>query len=290
MQRVIVFGGRGLVGTSLLTQLEGSEYTVISPCSREVDLTSRKSLSKFVRELKKYPQPISIIFLAAIVPYNCDIHDNYDHMSRNADMAHNLTECFQDVEISEIIYISTLDVYGKPVLKITENTKLNPISNYAIFKTSAEFLLKTFAKAKNIPLCILRLSHVYGVNDKSPKVINKFFQEALEKSRIVINVDGNTLRDFIYVDDVAKVIAFFTGKRINETLNVATGNSVTLSMLAESVKNCVPTNVSIVYTNSNSETNHSEFDIERLRKYYKPNFTAIEDVIPLLYKAKMRLH
>ena len=277
MKEVIVFGGGGLVGSSVIKQLKNSPYKIIAPSSKEVNLNSCNSVIDFANSLNKSEeQSISVIFIAAATPYSAVKHDDFDDMVSNANIVNNFRVAFADIRLAEIIYISTLDVYSKTNVKLTEDSPIGPTSNYAVFKLAGELLLKSFSKKKGI----------YGVNDKSPKVINKFFDAAFKTSTINISGNKENLRDFIYVEDVAKVIAFFVGKCVNETVNIATGRAVSLDFLAKQIGNCFSENITINYSDLSAKNDDLHFDIEKLRKYYSADFTKIEDVIPLLFEKK----
>ena len=286
MHEVIVFGGNGLVGSSLVSHLNNSPYKVLAPSSTQVDLLNINSVIEYAKFISSSSAPKSIIFVAAAVPYSARLHDDYTVMFNNVIMANNLHKYCSLITVKEIIYISTLDVYDKTNAKLTENSPVGPLSNYAIFKLTSEFLLKKFAKVKAIPFCCLRLSHVYGVNDKSPKVINKFFDSAFKTSTITVSGDKDTLRDFIYCDDVAKVISSFILKQVNDTVNVATGRAVTINFLAESIGSCFPKKININYIDQFVENYHVHFNISHLKKYYAGEFEKIESIIPLLYESK----
>lgn len=289
MQKVIVFGGNGLVGTSLIKKLKDSSFDTIAPSSKEVDMNDREALADFAKLVSvDAEEPVIIVFIAATVPYRTAVHDDYGKMIINANMAYNVKYAFSNVNVAEIIYISTLDVYKKTNDVLTEDSPLGPTSNYGIFKLAAEMILKSFTEKKGMPLCCLRLSNVYGINDDSPKVINKFLESALATNTINITGDKNVLRDFIYDADVASVISSFIGKGVNTTVNVATGKPVSLSFLAQCVADNFSSDIAINNIDPATKGNNVQFDITRLRKYYKGEFTPIEKMIPQLLEKKKR--
>lgn len=287
MDEVVVFGSSGLVGTSLVEQLSIRNFNVLSPSSREVNLLSSESVYNYAQFLNGSKMPKTIIFTAAVVPYNAASHDDYESMFNNVVMANNLQKLCAAIPVKEIIYTSTLDVYQKNGGVLTEESPTGPSSNYGIFKLTAELLLRKFAAAYAIPFCCLRLSHIYGVNDKSPKVINKFFESAFQNSTITITGNKDALRDFIYVEDVSKVIVSCINKRINDTVNVATGAAITLEFLAKSIASQFTKPITINYREaSTTETTSIQFDTAKLRKYYNGKFHHIDEVIPLIYERK----
>jgi UDP-glucose 4-epimerase len=94
-----------------------------------------------------------------------------------------------------------------------------------MIKYICEKRLEQFWNKTGIPVCILRLTNVYGMNDYQSHLIPEIFQQILS-GQTIINV-GNLFsrRDYVYVKDVAKII----GKKIYdnfkfEITNVATGS------------------------------------------------------------------
>ena len=75
---------------------------------------------------------------------------------------------------------------------------------YANTKIAVESLIKNYCSKYKIKFSIARIFNMYGVNDKF-SIINKLIHFYKKKKKIFINNNGNSIRDFINVEDVAKV-------------------------------------------------------------------------------------
>ena len=122
------------------------------------------------------------------------------------------------------IFISTCHVYGNSNNKIKENSKIAPNSIYAEIKLkSEEYIKKNYENYS-----ILRLFNVYGPNQ--PKSF--FIPDMIEKikNNQLIKID-RSIRDFIHVDTVSRVINFIISKEITGVLNVGSGRGQSLKSI-----------------------------------------------------------
>lgn len=125
---------------------------------------------------------------------------------------------------------------GLTISKSTEDDELKPVSTYGITKQVQEQILKMVAQNTGLNYAILRLQNVYGAgqSDLNPYtgVINTFSKMILQKQDINLYEDGQMLRNFINVKDVADVIIetinLITEREINSTINVGAEESITL--------------------------------------------------------------
>ena len=119
------------------------------------------------------------------------------------------------------IFISTSHVYNYSKTKLKETSKTNPKNRYAEIKLKSENYIKKNYKNYTI----LRLFNIYGPNQ--PK--NYFIPDIKEKIKKgkIIKID-KSIRDFIHVSEVSKIIKFVINKNITKTLNVGSGKGYSL--------------------------------------------------------------
>ena len=96
---------------------------------------------------------------------------------------------------------------------------------------------------------------------------------------MIIKGNRNLLRDYLHVKDAAKIITLSIGKGINDTINVATGHSVSVNEVATMIKEALGTEVKIHYLEQNDGKSNIRFDIAKLKSYYKYEFKTIENEI-----------
>ena len=119
------------------------------------------------------------------------------------------------------IFISTSHVYNYSKTKLKETSKTNPNNTYAKIKLRSENYIKKNYKNYTI----LRLFNIYGSNQPKNYFIPDIKQKLIKGK--IINID-KSIRDFIHVSEVSKVIKFIINKNINETINVGSGKGYSL--------------------------------------------------------------
>ena len=106
----------------------------------------------------------------------------------------------------KVVFASSSSVYGNVnEIPISESSIKKPINPYGITKLDDEKLAEKFVK-KNLQVIGLRYFNVYGIGQTGSYagVITKFINRLKENKNLIINGDGNQIRDFIFVDDVAR--------------------------------------------------------------------------------------
>jgi Nucleoside-diphosphate-sugar epimerases len=130
---------------------------------------------------------------------------------------------------TKLIYPSSAAVYGNSkILPIKENSELKPISPYGVHKKIAEELCKLYAQQYKLNIIVLRLFSVYGNGLKK-----QLLWDACRKIKNGQNRfwgTGNESRDWIHIEDVAKIF-YIAREKANEDcliVNIAGGVSVTI--------------------------------------------------------------
>ena len=130
----------------------------------------------------------------------------------------------------KLIFISSSHVYGKSNLKLNEKSKILPNTLYGLTKFKSE----EYIKKNYINYSILRLFNVYGPNQPKSFFVTDMIYKIKRKQVIVID---KSIRDFIHVNTVCKIINFIIQKEINGTINVGTGRGYTLKSIIHHIGN-----------------------------------------------------
>lgn len=139
----------------------------------------------------------------------------------------NLSEIFDNINpklINKIIYTSSSSVYGSIGGKAGIVDKNNRFI-YSSFKLSAENLIKNFCNKNKINFDICRVFNLYGVNDRF-SIVSKLIECKRKNKKIQIFNDGESIRDFIHVDDVVSIYKKLL--KLNETniFDIGTGKGL----------------------------------------------------------------
>jgi len=121
----------------------------------------------------------------------------------------NLLQCCVNYQIKGIIFASSGGtIYGEPeYFPITEDYPFRPQSPYGISKVAVEHYLDFYQKNYHLPYVALRYGNVYGPRQDpygEAGVIAIFIEKMLKGEIPTINGDGEYIRDYIYVEEVAQ--------------------------------------------------------------------------------------
>jgi len=137
---------------------------------------------------------------------------------------------FIDEDINKIIYTSSSSVYGNNVF-CNETDELKPISLHASLKVANEKLIEKYCTENRINYTIARVFNMYGGNDKF-SVISKILAAAKEGDILTIINRGNSIRDFIHIDDVVAIYMELMELKV-QYINIGTGEGVSIKTLLD---------------------------------------------------------
>jgi UDP-N-acetylglucosamine 4-epimerase len=150
----------------------------------------------------------------------------------------NVLVAARDAKIKKMVYAASSSTYGdhKGLPKV-EDLIGQPLSPYAVTKYVNELYASVFSRTYQFHTVGLRYFNVFGPrqNPKGPyaAVIPLFVQAALNNTAPVINGDGETSRDFTYVENAvqANIKAMLSNIQTHEVMNIACGDQTTLNQL-----------------------------------------------------------
>jgi len=152
----------------------------------------------------------------------------------------NMITAAKEAKVKRFVYASSSSVYGdSPILPKIETHIGNPLSPYAVSKYTNELYAKAFANCYGIETMGLRYFNVFGPRQhpEGPyaAVIPLWILSLLKNETVYINGDGETTRDFCYIDNAiqANIFAAMTNNQdaLNKIYNVTIGEKTTLNSL-----------------------------------------------------------
>jgi UDP-glucose 4-epimerase len=237
--RIIITGGAGFVAShvadayiaaghdvAILDDLSRGSMNNVNPRARfyQGDVRDRD----FVQQVFATEKPVIVNHHAAQMDVRRGVREPIFDASVNILGSINLLEMAVAHKVRRFVYISTAGaVYGEPKeMPVPEDTSINPITPYGISKHSVEHYLYTFSVLYGLPYVVLRYGNVYGPRQSSKGeagVFAIFCEQMLAGIRPVIYGDGSKVRDYVYVEDVAKANQLALEKGTGEIFNIADG-------------------------------------------------------------------
>lgn len=189
-----------------------------------------------------------VLHQAALGSVPRSIEDPITTNQANIDGFLNMLVAARDAKVSSFTYAASSSTYGDhPGLPKVEDKIGRPLSPYAVTKVVNELYADVFAKTYDFKTIGLRYFNIFGKrqdpNGAYAAVIPKWIAAMLDNDTIYINGDGETSRDFCFIDNAVQaniLSATAQDSAKNEVYNVAVGDRTSLNqlfgMLEERVK------------------------------------------------------
>ena len=161
-----------------------------------------------------------------------------------------LAFAIENSNVSKVIYLSSISIYGDHLQAVDENSNTNPHSFYGRSKLDGERQLGVLSR--NRKLYILRSGNVYGYNPsyRIDAVVNRFLFQANFLGKITINGSGDQHRSFIHVDKVAYAIVRLINGEVDTGIYNLVEHNQTINEIADSLKALYP-ELDLIYANHN---------------------------------------
>lgn len=156
----------------------------------------------------------------------------------------NMLEASKQAKVKSFVYAASSSTYGDhPALPKVEENIGKPLSPYAVTKYVNELYANVYARTYDFNCIGLRYFNVFGRRQDPDgayaAVIPKWTAAMIKGEQVFINGDGETSRDFCYIDNTVQMnilAALGSAEAKNEVYNVALGDRTTLNELYASIK------------------------------------------------------
>lgn len=242
-QRVLVTGGSGFVGRSVVAELHRHGVDVVV-ADREpfpgdgVTLVRGDLTDPAVRDRAVTPDLDGIVHLAAITSVLRSAEQPQETFTSNVAMTQGLLELARERGVAPFILASTNAVVGNVgTATITEDSPLHPLTPYGATKAACEMLLSGYAGAYGMTTCALRFTNIYGPGMAAKdSFVPRLMRAALAGAGVQVYGDGQQARDLVHVEDVATAVVTAWQRRFTGTAIIGAARSVTVLDLIEAAR------------------------------------------------------
>ena len=297
--KILIFGSKGLVGSSLNKILsKNNDYEIISSSREDTDLFNSADTLKKINSV----QPDIIINAAARVG-GIYANDTYrsQFLIENLKINLNILEACLGNPSIKIINLGSSCIYPlqapNPIGEENfMNGKLEPTNSpYAMAKLTAIELGNSMKLQYGTEVVNLMPTNLYGPNDSFsdmdshviPGLIHRMHsakENHLEEFKIWGT--GKPLREFLYVDDLSKAIEFIINKNISENiLNIGSGEEISIKDLASLIKETIGYKGELLFDSTKPDGNPRKLlDSSRFNNYGWKSSVKLKDGLIETYK------
>ncbi|HUQ96807.1 MAG TPA: NAD-dependent epimerase/dehydratase family protein, partial [Chitinophagaceae bacterium] len=186
----------------------------------------------------------------------------------------NLVNEAVKAKVKCFVFTSSIAVYGKGQLPMTEALTPQPEDPYGVSKYAVELDLRAAHEMFGLNYVVFRPHNVYGENqnigDKYRNVIGIFMNQIMQGKQLTVFGDGTQTRAFSYIDDVAIPIANCVNipEAYNEVFNVGADKPYTVNELATVVCNEFGVAPDINHLEARNEVLHAYSDHAKAQKVF----------------------
>jgi len=297
MEKVIVTGGAGFIGSHLAEELarRGYQVTILDDLStgemENIKELLKKGSVQFIQDsitnfslLKELFQGAIYVFHQAALPsVPRSIKDPLAASEVNITGTLNVLLAARDNKVRKVVYASSSSVYGDtPTLPKKEDMVPHPQSPYAVSKLAGEHYCRVFQEVYGLATACLRYFNVYGPRQNPDSqyaaVIPRFIRWASEGSPLIIFGDGEQTRDFTFIADAVEADILAAESNASGVFNIGRGKSITINELAKLVIKLTGNNVEPVHQEPREgDIRHSLADISKAKTLgYEPRYNLEE--------------
>jgi nucleoside-diphosphate-sugar epimerase len=289
MAKYLITGAAGFIGSSLVRSLleRGEQVRGIDNFStgrrenlaellkhidfREADILDLDAMHSACKGVDY------VLHQAAIPSVPKSVLDPLGSNRANIDGTVNVLVAARDARVRRVVYAASSSAYGDtPTLPKHEAMNPNPISPYAVAKLASELYMISFYRCYGLETVCLRYFNIFGPRQdpSSPYsgVLAKFSMQMLRGDQPTIYGDGETSRDFTYIDNAVSTNLLACSAPATECagrmFNCATGHRTTLNQTFEALKELTGYKGSVNYAAERSgDIKHSLADITLAQKH-----------------------
>jgi GDP-L-fucose synthase len=297
--KIFIAGMYGMVGSAIARSLRAHGYdNLLGHSSKELDLTNQHAVFEFFKAEKP-----DYVFLAAAKVGGIYANNTYpaDFIFSNICIQTNIIHSSHIFRVKKLLFLGSSCIYPKfaeqPMREESLLTgSLEPTNEpYALAKIAGIKMCQAYNRQYHTSFISCMPTNLYGPNDNYdlmnahvlPALIRKVHEAKTNgQPSFIVWGTGSPKREFLYVDDLAEACVFLMNEYLHdETINVGSGQEVTIRELAETIRDVVGFKGNLVFDGSKPDGSPRKLlDVSRLHTMgWKPK-VSLRNGIESAYK------
>jgi len=304
MSNILFLGGAGFIGSNLIRTLIGRKddikVYVLEPSFANISRLDGMEVQVFRGTLQDIDFVQSIIeanhidtivhLVATIIPGSTFEDYKREYQQVIFPTIELMQYCAQK-DIKFVYFSSGGTVYGNrtDMTPFKETDPMAPISYYGWSKQMMENSILYVHRTAGLKYLIVRPSNPYGHGQNihaKQGLIAVALGKILAGEPIVVWGDGSNVRDYIYIDDLCKVLCQLLEKDVcNTTLNIGSGVGASINDIIQVLRDVVSEEVQVEYQPARKvDVSHMILDTTHLKQYVNVEFTSLVDGVTRFYR------
>lgn len=255
---ILVTGGAGFLGSHVTRLLIKAGHSVavldnLEAGHKDALPKDAKLIVGNINDPQKCAQALkgvnAVIHMAGLIIVPQSVKDPIKYTNNNVIGTVKFLESMRKASVKKIIFSSSACVYGTPEkLPIKEDAPLHPDNPYGASKASIEAFLQSYSAVFGFDAIILRYFNPYGSGENhNPEThaIPNFIKATLAKKPIPLYWQGEQIRDFIYIEDLAQAHIDVLPLSGYQIFNIGTETGVKVKNVVDEIFKIVGYNVPI---------------------------------------------
>ncbi len=260
--KVLVTGGAGFIGSHLVRRLLRAGHAAVivdnfndyyNPAIKRSNIAGLESnvelIEANIEDADRMKQVVvdgkfdAIVHIAARAGVRPSVENPLSYLQTNVNGTYNMLDAAKAGGVSKFLFASSSSVYGlAKTVPFSEDLPLpQTLSPYAATKLAGEHLCGNFSHLYDLGVVCLRFFTVYGPGQRPDLAIHKFTDLIYNDKPIPKYGDGNTRRDYTYIDDIIQGVmgALAYDKTKFEIVNLGESETTTLTELIEALEKSI---------------------------------------------------
>ena len=247
----------------------------------QIDLNKDKDLLKLVKIIKNKKIKLIVNFASQGMVSESWLSP-WDWYNTNVVSFSKLLYKLKQLKIQKFLNFSTPEVYGHTKKKIKESNIFNPTTPYAVSRSAQDLNLLAYLKNYKFPVVFTRTANIFGPHQQLYRIIPISIIKAIKNQKINLHGSGKSIRSFIFMDDVSKILfkILLDKKNIGQTYHISTDKFLSIRNLVLLILKILKKNKRLI--KNVKERDGKDFgyflDTKKIKNKYKwKNKTSIEE-------------
>lgn len=280
LKRIVILGATGFFGNRLNAFLSKTLPTTetIGLGSQDIDLTKEESSKALASH---FDQSTAVVMCSGI---KSNYGNDQSTCIANIKMADTLCEALATQPVRKVIFFSSIAVYGVDAnnTAITESTEPILDTHYGLSKFTSERLIDlAVEKIKDCDAIHVRTPTIIGAHEKIRAATpSGFLTTYLSGDEVTLWGDGSDRREFIFADDLCKLIERLLNSNFSGIINTSSGEGLTYRDSLDAIEQLLGKSLIVHSRERTKEKVDKVYSIERLRTLFPDfQFTPLKEAL-----------